>query len=124
MNQADINNNPPIGVIIPIFLKSNENNVLQAKKYIDTEKKTTPVTVSVRMVFLALSVIKLLPPTNNKKRAWYIWYFTPVSKTMIDSGEINFFKPCAPNAPNAIATIPNIAAVAITFLSILMNLIL
>ena len=107
-----------MGVMMPIFLKSNENSELQAKKYTETEKNATPVTVSIRMVFLALSEIKLVLPTNSKNSAWYIWYLTPVSKTSIDSGEINFFNPCAPNAPNAIATIPNIAAVAITFLSI------
>ena len=117
-NQADINSNPPIGVMKPIFLKSNEKRVLQAKKYIETEKNATPDTVNISMVFLALSVIKFVLPTNNKNSAWYTWYLTPVSKTMIDSGEINFFNPWAPNAPRAIATMPNIAAVAITFLSI------
>ena len=47
-------------------------------------------------------------PKNSNTIAWYIWYFTPVSKLCNWSWVNVFFNKCAPKAPKIIAKKPNI----------------
>ena len=70
------------------------------------------------MDFLALSDRLVREGITNKNRAWYIWYFTPVSKVLSWSKESTFFKACAPKAPRMMARAPNIEAVVSIFLSL------
>ena len=51
-SQATINNNPPMGVIKPITLKSKVVSVFVDNKNIEPEKNTTPKTTKYKIIVL------------------------------------------------------------------------
>ena len=90
--------------IVSIF---NDNNI-----------KPEDIDKIIVVIFFALSVKKLVVATNNKNKAWYIWYRTPVSKEVNCCSDKTAFKAWAPKAPKIIEINPNTIAILISLILI------
>ena len=67
--QAEIKNNPPIGVIKPMVLKLIPVTSIVANKYIEPEKNRIPKKVNIKIVFFTLKESSEYIPTKSKNNA-------------------------------------------------------